>query len=87
MEQEARKILKQVLSMNEEELLGLLIEEALEKETARQEIIDEVFRRLNHRTKRLEAAQGLLREARAAIDENEWPDLADRIDDFLRENG
>ena len=43
----------------------------------------EVYRRL----KRLEAAETLLGEARAAIDDNEWPDLADRIAVFLKENG
>jgi hypothetical protein len=41
----------------------------------------EVYRQL----KRLEAAETLLCEAHAAIDDNEWPDLADRIAEFLAE--
>ena len=40
----------------------------------------EVYRRL----KRLEAAEGLLREARATTG---WPDLEDRIAEFLKDDG
>jgi hypothetical protein len=43
----------------------------------------EVYRRL----KRLEAAESLLREALMAISNNNWPDLTDRIAEFLAENG
>ena len=42
---------------------------------------------ITRRLERGERAETLLREARAAIDDNEWPDLADRIAEFLKENG
>jgi hypothetical protein len=72
MEQKAREIFNEMMSMEKDELLGY-----------GQTLLDEVFRRLDHRTKRLVLAEALLREARIAIGPTTAVELDRKIRRFL----
>jgi hypothetical protein len=70
MEQKVREIFNEMMSMEKDELLGY-----------GQTLLDEVFRRLDHRTKRLALAESFLR--RALLQPESDPALIREIRRFL----